>query len=85
MSLNGPVVVDSESLFDELGQIEDVVLGFDDHNDWVEKNVHNHMGVVVGRTSNRISNDSFVLDGVTYELASCKPNHKHHLHGGPKV
>lgn len=43
------------------------------------------MGAAVGRTSNRISNDRFDLDGVTYHLASSKPGQKNHLHGGPKV
>jgi aldose 1-epimerase len=73
----------SISVPDRKGAVEDVALGFEGHDDWAAKNPSNYMGAAVGRTSNRIGGDKFVLDGVTYNVAHYPP-HKNHLHGGPK-
>ena len=65
---------------DRTGRLEDVVLGFDTA-DLYQKD-HPHFGAVVGRYGNRIAKGRFVLDGVTYRLAT--NNGANHLHGGVK-
>ena len=58
----------------------DVVLGFDNVDDYVKKSPY--FGAIVGRVANRIRNATFVLDGKTYKLNA--NNAPHHLHGGTK-
>jgi len=65
---------------DRTGKLDDVVLGFDNVNDYVEKSPY--FGAIVGRVANRIANATFQLDGKTYKLAA--NNAPHHLHGGKK-
>jgi aldose 1-epimerase len=63
---------------DRNGKLGDVVLGFDNVDDYVKKSPY--FGAIVGRVANRIKNATFALDGKTYKLnANNKPNH---LHGG---
>lgn len=63
---------------DHLGQFENVVLGFDDFQDYLECSPY--FGAVVGRVAGRIKAAKFELDGIEYQLAANKyPNH---LHGG---
>ena len=63
---------------DKNGQPGDVVLGFDNLEDYLKD--HPYIGTVVGRYANRISKASFMLDGNLYKLAA---NHgRNHLHGG---
>ena len=64
---------------DRDGNLGDVLLGYDSVADYAENEAY--MGCVVGRVANRISNASFVVDGVTYEVARNFAEH-HHLHGG---
>jgi aldose 1-epimerase len=65
---------------DRIGKLGDVVLGFDNLAQYVERNPF--FGCVVGRVANRIANGRFKLDGKTYSLPINKaPNC---LHGGPK-
>src|SRR4051794_6071744 len=65
---------------DRDGKMADVVLGFDNVDDYVKKSPY--FGAIVGRVANRIKDATFVLDGKTYKLnANAKP---HHLHGGTK-
>ena len=65
---------------DRNGKLGDVVLGFDNVDDYVKKSPY--FGSIVGRVANRIKNATFVLEGKTYKLnANAKP---HHLHGGVK-
>ena len=54
------VVPDSE------GNMEDIVLGFDSVDKYIEKSPY--FGAIVGRYANRIANGKFTLDGTTYEL-----------------
>ncbi|HUL72370.1 MAG TPA: aldose epimerase family protein [Vicinamibacterales bacterium] len=65
---------------DKNGQIDDVVLGFDDFPPYLDKSPY--FGSVVGRYGNRIAKGKFTLDGQTYTLAT--NNGPNHLHGGVK-
>lgn len=65
---------------DRMGDLRDVVLGFDNINDYI--NVPSDFGASVGRYANRIKDGRFTLDSVTYDLP--KNNFGHCLHGGPK-
>lgn len=64
---------------DRDGNLSDVTLGYDTVADYEVNPAY--MGCVVGRVANRISNASFVVDGVTYQVARNFAEH-HHLHGG---
>jgi aldose 1-epimerase len=63
---------------DRQGQLDDVVLGFDDLKSYLSG--HPYFGCLVGRVANRIANGKFTLDGKTYTLAT--NNAPHTLHGG---
>ncbi len=63
---------------DRDGDFDDVVLGFDDLEGYLEG--HPYFGCIVGRYANRIGGGSFALDGETYQLAT--NNGPNHLHGG---
>ncbi len=65
---------------DKKGKLGDVVLGFDNLDDYVKKNPY--FGAIAGRYANRIAKGKFVLDGVEYTLAT--NNGPNHLHGGIK-
>jgi aldose 1-epimerase len=65
---------------DRKGKMGDVVLGFDNVDDYVKKSPY--FGAIVGRVANRINNATFVLEGKTYKLNA--NNAPHHLHGGTK-
>lgn len=63
------------------GELQDVVLGFDDLDGYLQDGVP-YFGAIIGRYGNRIANAQFELDGETYQLAANDgPNH---LHGGEK-
>jgi len=62
------------------GQLDDVVLGFDDLASYLKG--HPYMGAIVGRYGNRIGNARFTLDGIEYKLAA--NNGPNALHGGLK-
>ncbi|HOD38850.1 MAG: galactose mutarotase [Candidatus Marinimicrobia bacterium] len=62
------------------GQMEDIILGFDDLASYEKDNTF--QGAIVGRYGNRIAGGKFSLDGKVYQLnLNDGPNH---LHGGPK-
>ena len=63
---------------DREGTLDDVVLGFDDLDQYVQG--HPQFGTVVGRYANRIAGGQFTLDNQTYTLA--RNNGPNHLHGG---
>ncbi len=63
---------------DRNGHLEDIVLGFDDLQGYIEHTAY--MGATVGRYANRIGGARFTLDGVEYTLAA--NNGPNHLHGG---
>jgi aldose 1-epimerase len=66
---------------DRTGQLDDVVLGYDSHDEYVRRNPR-FFGAVVGRVANRIAGGTFELDGRRYQLAT--NNGPNHLHGGIK-
>ncbi len=63
---------------DRSGKLGDVVLGFDNLQQYVAG--HPYFGATVGRVANRIAKGRFSLGGQTYELAVNNP--PNHLHGG---
>ncbi len=73
----GGIVV-SLMMPDQEGEFDDIVLGFDTLDEYLEG--HPYFGATVGRYANRIANAEFTLDGETYTLtANDGPNH---IHGG---
>lgn len=67
---------------DRDGRLGDIVLGFDDLDDYVTKSAHVYFGALIGRVANRIARGEFTLDGRTYHLALTDPPNA--LHGGIK-
>ncbi|XP_045539489.1 galactose mutarotase [Papilio machaon] len=65
---------------DKVGELNDVVLGFDDINGYVERN-EPYLGATVGRCANRIRGANFQIDGADFQLAKNVSEHDH-LHGG---
>lgn len=63
---------------DRDGKLEDVVLGYDHLEGYVENNPY--FGAIIGRYGNRIARGRFSLDGQEYTLAT--NNNLNHLHGG---
>jgi aldose 1-epimerase len=65
---------------DRNGRPDDIVLGFDTLDGYLQKEPY--FGAIVGRVGNRIAKGRFTLDGKAYQLATNDgPNH---LHGGNK-
>ena len=77
--LNYGAVIAKLYVPDRYGNVEDIVLGFDDLAGY-EKNAVACHGAVVGRVANRIGNGKFELNGVTFHLE--KNNSGNCLHGG---
>lgn len=75
----GAIVVSLE-VADKAGKRENITLGFDDLEGYLQR--HPYFGSTVGRYGNRIANAKFVLDGQEYSLAA--NNGPNHLHGGDK-
>ena len=65
---------------DRHGKMADVVLGFDNLDDYLGNNPF--FGALVGRYANRIAKAKFTLDGVEHKLA--QNNGPNSLHGGLK-
>ena len=63
---------------DKDGNLEDVVLGFDDLQSYLDG--HPYFGAIVGRYGNRIAMGKFTIDSTEYTLAV--NNGENHLHGG---
>lgn len=63
---------------DKNGQVEDIVLGFDQLEDYFVNEPN--FGATIGRHANRIGGASFILNGTTYSLD--KNDGEHNLHGG---
>ena len=63
---------------DKDGAMQDVVLGFDSIDDYI--NIPNNFGATIGRYGNRIANGKITVDGVEYNLP--QNNFPHTLHGG---
>lgn len=63
---------------DKNGVEADVVCGFDTVDDYL--NAKGYQGAIIGRVCNRISNSTFTLDGVKYDLFA--NDGKNSAHGG---
>lgn len=68
---------------DKHGEYEDVVLGYENIDRYLNNTGERYLGTVVGRYANRIANGKFELDGVNYTLA--QNNGPNSLHGGLKA
>lgn len=69
---------------DKNGLFSDIVLGFDDPENYIEPNYLNNcvfLGATIGRFANRIANGKFNLGGKSFKLRINNGNN--HLHGGP--
>ena len=73
-------IVTSLKLPDKNGDMGDVVLGYNDLNDYIKNNPY--FGAIIGRYGNRIGNAKFTLNGQEYTLA--KNDGENNLHGGVK-
>jgi aldose 1-epimerase len=73
-------IIQSIMVPDRHGALSNVTLGFDNIEDYVNKN--QYFGCITGRYANRIAGGKFTLDGTTYQLAT--NNGPNHLHGGEK-
>jgi|LSQX01.1.fsa_nt_gb aldose 1-epimerase len=67
-------------LHDKYGRVDDIVLGYDKLQSYIEN--EKFMGAIIGRHANRIENSRFELNGTEYILNSNEGNN--HLHGGSK-
>jgi len=65
---------------DRDGKFEDVVLGFDTIEEYINP-PETFFGSIVGRVANRIGGASFELDGQQYQLTANEG--RNHIHGGP--
>lgn len=57
----------------------DVVLGFDEAQDYIE-NDSTYFGAVIGRNANRIKDSEFTLEGAKYQVEANDADHN--LHSG---
>lgn len=71
-------IITSLRIPDRNGKLEDVVLGYDNLEGYLEQNPY--FGAIIGRYGNRIAKGKFTLDGTEYSLAT--NNLGNHLHGG---
>ncbi|NBD38540.1 MAG: galactose-1-epimerase [Verrucomicrobia bacterium] len=78
----GGVLIELE-VPDRIGMPDDIVLGLDAIDDYVQRN-SNYFGTLVGRFANRIAGGSFTLDGKKYQLPVNEEAAGVHLHGGPR-
>ncbi len=78
--INYGAIVQSIKTRDRNDNMEDVVLGFDDLQSYIEDD--SYFGGLVGRYGNRIAEGTFTLEGQKYTLAA--NNGPNHLHGGNK-
>ena len=67
---------------DREGNMEDIVLGYDKLDRYVNNTGERFLGAPVGRVANRINEGKFELDGVKYQVP--QNSNGHALHGGNK-
>ncbi len=63
---------------DRSGKLDDIVLGYDNLDDYLKDEFY--LGAIVGRYANRIAGGKFVLNNKQYDLTV--NSGKNHLHGG---
>lgn len=71
-------IITSISVPDANGRFENVVLGFDSLEEYIEHSPF--FGAICGRVAGVISKGEFELEGITYQLE--KNDGQNHLHGG---
>lgn len=76
--LNLGATLQSVIVPDKIGNPIDVALGYDNPNNYLERN--KFLGAIVGRNANRIVGASFTLNGEKYELT--RNNGKNNIHSG---
>ncbi|MBV4431244.1 galactose mutarotase [Clostridium tyrobutyricum] len=76
--LNYGGIINSIKVPDRNGKIEDVVLGYDNLDNYIKDKFH--FGAIIGRHANRIENAVFEINGIVYNLT--KNDGKNHIHGG---
>lgn len=79
-AINYGGIITSICVPDKNGVYENVVLGFDNLNDYLSDTCF--IGAIIGRCANRIADASFILDGKQYNLVKNDGNNS--LHGGKK-
>lgn len=62
------------------GSYDDIVIGYDNINKYINNKGERYLGAAVGRYANRIGHGEFTLDGKKYELY--KNDNGNTLHGG---
>lgn len=69
---------------DRSGQVQDVVVGYDDPKAYLHdtQTDHTFFGAVVGRYANRIKNGAFTVDGKKYQIPRNENDGVDTLHGG---
>lgn len=72
-------IITSLTAPDKSGEYEDIVLGFDNLEGYLQEGVP-YFGAIIGRYGNRIAKGKFTLDSTEYDLAI--NNIGNHLHGG---
>lgn len=78
--LNYGGIIQSLKVPDRFGVMQDVVLGFENVNQYLE--AHPYFGAIVGRFANRIGHGKFQIAGKSYQLGI--NNSPHSIHGGFK-
>ncbi len=73
-------IIQSLTVPDRHGNLGNVVLGFDNLDDYIEKSPY--FGAIVGRYANRIAEGRFELDGTPYQVPV--NNGPNSLHGGAR-
>lgn len=76
--INFGAIVTSLTVPDRNGKLEDVVLGYDSLQGYVDGS--SYFGAIVGRYGNRIGKGQFTLEGKKYQLTV--NDGENHLHGG---
>lgn len=77
---NYGAIITSITVPDRNGKMDDIALGYNRVEDYMNAVDKPYFGAIVGRYGNRIANGQFTLNGETYTLA--KNNSENHLHGG---
>jgi aldose 1-epimerase len=76
--INFGAIVTSLTVPDRNGKLEDIVLGYDSLQGYI--NNTNYFGAIVGRYGNRIGKGQFMLEGKKYQVTV--NDGVNHLHGG---
>lgn len=80
-AINYGAIVTEIQAPDRDGHLADVVLGFDNLEQYLA--THPYFGCLVGRVAFRIAEGRFEIDGQPFQLALNPAGSPHHMHGGP--